>query len=386
MDFTLNEEQKLIQSTARKFSEEILGPWAAEIDRESKPLPPEVMDKLGEFGVWGIQIPEEYGGAEMDSISYAIMIEEISKVSGTTGLTVTVHNSVATVPILKWGSQAQKEKYIPDMASGKRLGAFTMTEPNAGSDVAGIQSVAEIDGDEWVLNGQKVFVTNGGTADVFLVGAKFDKNIGPRGVGTFIVEKSAPGFTVGTIEDMLGMRGNMTSELYMEDCRIPKEHVLGGYDHLRDGFKYAMMALDIGRIGIAAQALGIGQAAYEIALKYSTERQQFGKPISSFQGVSFKLAEMVSQLEAARLLIWKASDLKDKNMPFTKESAMCKLYASTIATQVCVEAMQILGGYGYVKKHALERFYRDVKVCEIYEGTSEVMKMIIASKILREVS
>ncbi|MHA1731244.1 MAG: acyl-CoA dehydrogenase family protein [Promethearchaeota archaeon] len=386
MDFSLSEEQKLIQSTARKLSEEIIGPVAAEIDRESKPLPGDVMDKLAEFGVWGIQVPEEYGGAELDSVSYAIMIEEISKVSGTTGLTVTVHNSVATMPIYAWGSQEQRDKYVPDMAAGKRIGAFTMTEPNAGSDVAGLQMTAELDEDEWVLNGQKVFVTNGGIADVFLVGAKFDKDIGARGVGTFIVEKDSPGFTVGTVEDMLGMRGNMTSELYLENCRIPKENVLGGYDQLKNGFKLAMQALDTGRIGIAAQALGIGQAAFDIAMKYSLERQQFGKPIVSFQGVSFKLVEMATKLEAARLLIYKAADLKDKGKPFTKESAMCKWYASDVATRVCVDAIQVLGGYGYVKKHALERFYRDVKICEIYEGTNEIMKVIVANKLIREFS
>lgn len=385
MDFTLNDEQKLVQSMARKMAQEVLGPWAGVIDAEERPLPAEVTAQLGEYGVWGIQLPERYGGAEMDAISYAIMIEEISKVCGSTGLTVTVHNSVAAWPILEYGTEAQRDRYLPDMATGASIGAYTLTEPNAGSDVSAIQTSARLDGDEWVLNGQKVFVTNGGIADVFLVGAKFDPKAGSRGLGLFLVEKDAPGFTVGTIEKMLGMRGNMTSELYLEDCRVPEENVLGGADQLELGFKQAMQILDVGRLGIAAQALGIGQAALDVALKYSTEREQFGKPISAFQGVSFQLADMATWLEAARLLIWRASDYKDRGLPFTKESAMAKLYAPTVAMKVCTMAIQVLGGYGYITEYSLERFFRDVKVTEIYEGTSEIMKLIIANQLLRGV-
>ncbi|GAB4327102.1 MAG: acyl-CoA dehydrogenase AcdA [Promethearchaeota archaeon] len=383
MDFSLSEEHLIVRDAARRVAEEIVAPWAPIMDRVDRFVPRDVVEKLGEHGIWGIQIPEEYGGAEMDSVAYALVVEEISKVSGTMGLAVTVHNSVATQPLFLYGTEEQKERYVRDMATGKKIGAFSLTEPNAGSDAAGIQMKAERDGDEWVLNGQKVFVTNGGFADVFLVAAKFDPDAGSRGIGLFVVDRDAPGFQVGTIEKMMGVRGNLTSELYLENCRIPLEAVLGGSEQIKVGFKRAMQILDAGRIGIAAQALGIAQAAFDVALNYATERQQFGRPIVRFQGISFKLAEMATQLDAARLLVWRASSYRERGLPFTKEAAMCKYYASKVAMRVCTEAIQVLGGYGYVKKYPLERFFRDVKVTEIYEGTSEIMKLVIINQLLR---
>jgi alkylation response protein AidB-like acyl-CoA dehydrogenase len=388
MDLTLNTTQLMIQKNIRRFCQDILGPWAPILDRECRFLPENVIKQMGEIGIWGIQAPTKYGGAALDTISYSIIIEEISRVCGSTGLSTTVHNSVCLAPLIKFGSEYLREKYAYDLSQGKKIGGFTVTEPNAGSDASGIQTVAEKDGNDYLVTGSKTFVTNGGNGDVFLVGVKLDPKLGENNskkgakkIGIVVVEKSMKGFEVGKIEEKLGVRGNMTSELYFDHIRVPKENLLGGPD---EGFKIAMQTLDMGRIGIAAQALGIGMVAYETAATYATERKQFGRPIGDFQGVSFKLAEMKTNLEAARLLIYKAAILKDSNLPYTVESAMCKYFAANKAMEACREALQIFGGYGYVMDLPVERYFRDVKVCEIYEGTSEIMKIVIGNAILKE--
>jgi len=338
---------------------------------------------MGRLNIWGIQAPVEFGGADLDTVSYCLVIEEISRVSAAVGLGVTVHNSVCLAPILKFGTRDQIARYAPDLASGRKIGGFTVTEPQAGSDAASIQTTAVADGDHYILNGQKAFVTNGGVGDLFIVAASVDRSKKTRGIALFLVEKSMEGFEVGKIEDMMGMRGNMVSELFFNNVRVPKENLLG---RAEDGFRISMQTLDIGRIGIAAQALGIGTAAYTAAATYAMERKQFDKPIGTFQAISFMLADMKTNLDAARLLIYRAADLKDRGLPFSTESAMCKVYASSAAMQVCMQALQIFGGYGYVKDLPVERFFRDAKITEIYEGTSEVMKIIIGNDIIREFS
>lgn len=379
MQFELTERQNLVKRSIRQFAEEILGPVAPIIDRDAT-FSWETAKELSKINAWGIQLPEKYGGAELDSISYAIIIEEISRVCASTGLTITVHNSVGAYPIYKWGTEEQKDRLLPDIASGKKIAGFTWTEPNAGSDAAGIECMAIEDGNDFILNGSKIFVTNGGIGSVFLVGTKFQLNNGQKGMMTLIVEKGMEGYEIGPKEDKLGVRGNPTTSLYFHDIRVPKENVLGKYN---DGFKIAMQTLDAGRIGIAAQALGIAQAAYDRSLEYSKGRVQFKRPISSFQGVSFKLAEMITKIKAARLLVYHAAFTKDLTDRYSKESAMCKLYASEIAREVCAEAVQIHGGYGYMKDLPLERYLRDAAVTTIYEGTSEVMKLVIANHYLR---
>ncbi|MGV9174114.1 MAG: acyl-CoA dehydrogenase family protein, partial [Promethearchaeia archaeon] len=371
MNFELTEKQKLIRRNVRKFSEKVLAPVAPIVDKELR-FSWETAKELSKINAWGIQLPERYGGAALDSISYAITIEEISRVCASTGLNLTVHNSVGAYPIYKWGTEEQKEKYLHDLASGEKIAGFTWTEPNAGSDAAGIETTAVEDGDEFIINGSKIFVTNGGVASVMIVGTKYQKEDGEKGLATFILEKDMEGYEIGKKEDKMGMRGSSTTSLYFNDVRVPKENILG---NLRSGFRIAMQTLNVGRIGIAAQALGIAQAAYEHSVEYSKGRVQFKQPISKFQGVSFKLSEMATKIDAARLLIYRAAHKKDHSSNFAKESAMCKYYASKIAREVSQEAIQIHGGYGYMKDLPLERYYRDAKVCEIYEGTSEIMKL-----------
>ncbi|TFG01671.1 MAG: acyl-CoA dehydrogenase [Promethearchaeota archaeon] len=379
MNFELTDQQTLVRRSVRKFAEKVLAPIAPIMDREAF-FDLDVAKELSKINAWGIQLPQKYGGACLDSISYVITIEEISRICASTGLTLTVHNSVGAYPILQWGTEEQKKRYLHDIASGKKIAGFTWTEPNAGSDAAGIECMAIEDGNDFILKGSKIFVTNGGIGTVFLVGSQYQTKNGEKGVATFIVEKGMEGYEIGPKEDKLGMRGNPTTSLYFHDIRVPKENILGS---LRDGFKIAMHTLDVGRIGIAAQALGIAQAAYEHSLEYSKGRIQFKRPISEFQGVSFKLADMATKIDAARLLVYRAAFLKDIKKRFSKESAMCKLYASKIARQIAQEAIQIHGGYGYMKDLPLERYYRDAKVTEIYEGTSEIMKLVIANQILR---
>jgi alkylation response protein AidB-like acyl-CoA dehydrogenase len=381
MDLEFSKTQLIIKKKMSRFASEILEEWAHILDRESRPLSEEIVNMMGKLNLWGIQAPQELGGAGLDFVSYSIVIEEISKVSGSIGLGVTVHNGVCLAPILKFGTDDQIKRFVPDLISGKTIGGFTVTEPNAGSDASAITTIAYKDGENYILNGQKTFVTNGGTGGIFLVASKIKNNNNKKPIAIFIVEKSMKGFQVGKIEDMMGMRGNMVSELIFENIIIPKKNILGT---IETGFKISMQALDIGRIGIASQALGIGMAAYEAAAKYSAERKQFNRPIGKFQGVSFKLAEMKTKLDSARFLIYRAANLKDRGKPFTAESAMCKYYASSAAMDVCREALQVFGGYGYVKELPVERFFRDAKITEIYEGTSEVMKIIIGNEILKQ--
>ncbi len=381
MDLSLNGTQLMVRKAVRSFAREALEEWAGVLDRESRPLPSELTAEMGRINLWGIQAPREYGGADLDGISYTVAIEELSRVSAAVGLGVTVHNSVCLAPLLKFGTQDQLNRYAHELSSGRKIGGFTVTEPQAGSDAASICTTAVRKGDRYIINGQKAFVTNGGTGDIFLVAATLDPKKKARGIAVFIMEKNMPGFEVGKVEDMMGMRGNMVSELYFNNVSVPAENILG---RAEDGFRICMQALDIGRIGIAAQALGIGMAAYETAAGYAAERRQFGRPIGEFQGVAFKLAEMKTGLDAARLLIYRAAHLKDKGLPYSVESAMCKRYASSVAMEVCREALQVFGGYGYVKDLPVERYFRDAKITEIYEGTSEVMNIIIGNAIMKE--
>ncbi|HNY65306.1 MAG TPA: acyl-CoA dehydrogenase family protein [Deltaproteobacteria bacterium] len=380
MVFNACMKHKLVRKSVREFAEAELGPIAHEIDREAR-FPAEVVQKMRGLNFFGLQVPKRYGGAEADSISYAITIEEISRVSGAMGLCVTVHNSVGIYPILKYGTEEQKERFVPKLASGEHIGAFCITEANAGSDASGVETSAVADRDGYVINGTKIFVTNGGVCTTPLIFAITDPDKPGRSASVFIVEKGTPGFTVGEIEDLCGMRANPVSSLFFEDCRVPKENLLG---KIGDGLKIGLNALDTGRIGIGAQAVGIAQAAYEASVKYSKERQQFKKPISSFQSVQNTLADMATEIDAARLLVYRACDAKDGGKEFGKEAAMAKLYASTVASRVTGNAVQIHGGYGYSREYDVERFFRDAKVTEIYEGTSEIQRMVIARSILSE--
>ncbi|MFX1338475.1 MAG: acyl-CoA dehydrogenase family protein [Promethearchaeota archaeon] len=379
MNFELTQRQKLIKRSVRKFAEDILAPLAPIFDKEAK-YSGDIFKELSKINAWGIQLPEKYGGAELDSISYAITIEEISRICASTGLMLTVHNSVGAFPIYKWGTEEQKERYLYDIAAGKKISGFSWTEPNAGSDAQGIECIMTQDGDDFILNGSKIFVTNGAIGSVLIVGTRYKTDSGQNGIATVILEKDMEGYEIGQPEEKMGMRGNITTSLYFHNIRVPKENILGS---LGEGFRIAMITLDVGRIGIAAQALGIAQAAYEHSVEYSKGRIQFKKPISQFQGISFKLAEMATKIEAARLLVYRAAYVKDKKARFSKESAMCKYYAGKIAREVTQEAIQVHGGYGYMKDLPLERYHRDATVTGIYEGTNEIMKLIIAQQILR---
>ncbi len=371
-------KHKLFRKTVRKFAESEIGPMAYEIDRDAR-FPWEVIEKMRPLNFFGLQVSKKYGGAEMDSISYAITIEEISRVCAGIGLCVTVHNSVAAYPIERFGSKQQKELFLPALAGGRSIGAFCLTEANAGSDAGSVETTAVLDGKEYVLNGTKIFVTNGGVCGTALIFAITNPENPRRGASVFIVEKDTPGFTVGEIEDLCGMRSNPVSSIFLEDCRVPVDNLLG---RPGDGIKIGLNTLDTGRIGIAAQALGIAQAAFEASVKYSQERQQFKRPISSFQTIQNYLADMATEIDAARLLLHRACALKDTNRPFGPEAAMAKLYCSTAATRITNLAVQIHGGYGYSKEYDVERYFRDAKVTEIYEGTSEVQRMVIARAVL----
>jgi butyryl-CoA dehydrogenase len=375
-------KHKLIRKTVRKFAEAELGPIAAEVDAEAR-FPWEVIEKMKSLNFFGLQIPKEYGGAEIDSISYAITIEELSRVCAGVGLCVTVHNSVGASPIARFGTAAQKEKFLPRLASGEWIGAFCLTEANAGSDAGGVETNAVAHDGGYILNGTKIFVTNGGVCGSALIFAVTD-TAAPRQVASvFLVEKGMPGFSVGEIENLCGMRANPVSSLFLEDCRVPEENLIG---RIGDGLKIGLTALDTGRIGIAAQALGIAQAAFDASVKYAKERQQFRKPISTFQTIQNYLADMATEIDAARLLLYRACALKDAGRAFGAEAAMAKLYCSTLASRVTGLAVQIHGGYGYSKEYEVERYFRDAKVTEIYEGTSEVQRMVIARSVLTQLT
>ncbi len=371
-------KHKVVRKAVREFAETELGPIVSDLDRESR-FPWEVIEKMRLLNFFGLQIPKTYGGADFDSISYAISIEELSRVSAAVGLCVTVHNSVGAYPIVRFGTSEQKKRFLPPLASGERIGAFCLSEANAGSDAGGVETHAVKDADSYVINGTKIFVTNGGVCGLALIFAVTDPENAKSGASVFMVEKETPGFSVGEIEDLCGMRANPVSSLFFEDCRVPVTHLLG---RPGDGLKIGLAALDTGRIGIAAQALGIAQAAFDAALKYSRERQQFGRSIASFQTIQNYLADMSTEIDAGRLLLYRACAFKDSGRPFGPEAAKAKLYCSTLATRVANVAVQIHGGYGYSKEYDVERYFRDAKVTEIYEGTSEVQRMVIARALL----
>jgi len=382
LDFNPCMKHKAVRKAVRKFAETELGPISHEIDRDSR-FPWEVIEKMGPLNYFGLQVPKKYGGAELDTISYAITIEELSRVCAAIGLCVTVHNSVGAYPIVRFGTEDQKKKFLPLIASGEYIGAFCLTEANAGSDAGAVETTAIYDNGEYVVNGTKVFVTNGGVCGLALIFAITDPDNPRRGASVFMVEKGTSGFAVGELEDLCGMRANPVSSLFLEDVRLPKSHILGRQG---DGLKIGLSALDTGRIGIGAQALGIAQAAFEAAVKYSKERQQFKKPISSFQTIQNYLADMATEIDAARLLLYRACAFKDAGQPFGAEAAMAKLYCSTTATRVTNLALQIHGGYGYSKEFDVERYFRDAKVTEIYEGTSEVQRMVVARSVLSQLT
>ena len=379
MNFGLTREQELVRQMVREFAVNEVKPIAAEID-ETERFPMENVKKMAELGMMGIPFPKELGGAGGDVLSYIITVEELSKVCGTTGVIVSAHTSLCASLLYENGTPAQKEKYLIPLAKGEKIGAFGLTEPGAGTDAAGQQTTAVLDGENYILNGSKIFITNGGVADTFIVFAMTDKSQGTRGISAFIVEKDFPGFSIGKKEDKLGIRASSTTELIFENCIVPKENLIGKEGK---GFGIAMKTLDGGRIGIAAQALGIAEGAYEEAVKYMKERKQFGRPLSAFQGLQWMIAEMETKIEAAKLLVYKAAWLKQNKLPYSVDAAKAKLFAAEVAMDVTTKAVQIHGGYGYTKEYPVERMMRDAKITEIYEGTSEVQKMVIAGAALR---
>lgn len=381
MDFKLDEEHELFRRTVHEFADKEIAPLAPVID-ESHEFPWESIKKMAAMGLMGVPFPEEYGGSGGDTLMYAIAVEEISRACGSTGITLAAHTSLGTAPFYLFGTEEQKQKFMRPLASGAKLGAFGLSEAGAGSDASGTRTTAVLDGDSWVINGSKNWITSGSIADTLVFTAVTDRSMGAHGITNFIVEKGTPGFTYGKNENKMGLRASVTSQLFFQDCRIPKENILG---QPNEGFKQFMQILDGGRISIGAMALGLAQAAYDVAIRYSMERQQFNQPISNFQAIQFKLADMATSLEAARLLIYKAAWLKDQHQSFGKIAAMAKLYASEAGERICHQAIQILGGYGYIHEYNVERFYRDIRLCEIGEGTSEIQRIVIARQVLKEV-
>ena len=378
MNFSLTKEQEFVRKMVRDFAETEVEPLAADIDAEHR-FPEETVEKMAKYGLLGVPFPTEYGGAGGDHISYAITVEELSKKCASTGVICSAHTSLCCWPIFNWGTEEQKRKYLPDLLSGKKLGAFGLTEPNAGTDASGQQTRAVDGGDCWILDGAKVLITNGGYADVFVVMAMTDKSKGNHGISSFIVEKGDPGFSIGKTEDKMGICASSTTELIFQDCRIPKDRLLA---EVGEGFKVAMSTLDGGRIGIASQALGIAQGALDVTVEYMKARKQFGKSLSKFQALQFVVADLETQIQAARLLVYRAADMKDKHLPYGPAAAMAKLFAAETAMHVTTKCVQLHGGYGYTKDYPVERMMRDAKITEIYEGTSEVQRMVIAASVL----
>ena len=388
MDFTLNKEHEMARQLFRDFAENEVKPLAQEVDEEER-FPRETVEKMARYGFLGIPVPKEYGGQGADPLAYAMCVEELSKVCGTTGVIVSAHTSLCVDPIMTFGTEEQKQKYLVPLAKGEKLGAFGLTEPGAGTDAQGQQTKAVLDGDEWVLNGSKCFITNGKEADVYVIFAVTGK-IEKRGkmmkeISAFIVEKGTPGFTFGTKENKMGIRGSSTYELIFTDCRIPKENLLGQQGK---GFNIAMHTLDGGRIGIAAQALGLAEGALETTINYVKERKQFGRAIGAFQNTQFQLADMATKVKAAQYLVYaaamkKAEYQKNPKVSYSVEAAMAKLYAAEVAMEVTTKAVQLHGGYGYIREYDVERMMRDAKITEIYEGTSEVQRMVISAALLK---
>jgi alkylation response protein AidB-like acyl-CoA dehydrogenase len=379
-DLTLTDEQELVQRAARDFATEKVLPRAAEIDEEGR-IPDELLREMGALGFMGTYVPERYGGSALDIVSNVLVIEEINRACASTGVALCTHISLAVDPILRHGTEEQKDKFLPKMARGERLGCFALSEPAAGSDAAAMRTTAKRDGDGWVLNGTKNFITNGSRADVAIVFAQTDPAQKHKGVAAFIIEKGTPGFSVGKLERKLGIRGSDTAQLIFENCRVPAANLLG---EVGQGFKIALSTLDGGRISIAAQAVGIARACLEDSLAYAKQREAFGKKVADFQAIQWMLADMATEIDAARLLTWRAAALKDAGEDHVLAAAQAKLFASDIAVKASRDCVQIFGGYGYLKDFPAERHYRDAKITEIYEGTSEIMKLVIAEEILKE--
>ncbi|MBY0123280.1 acyl-CoA dehydrogenase [Bacillus sp. S/N-304-OC-R1] len=376
MNLRFTEEQDMMRKMVRDFAQSEIAPFVEKMEQGE--FPSEILKKMGELGLMGIPVPEQYGGSEMDFTSYIIAIHELSKVSATIGVILSVHTSVGTNPILYFGTEEQKQKYVPKLASGEYLGAFCLTEPSAGSDAGSLKSKAVKNGDHYIINGSKVFITNGGEADVYIVFASTSPELGSKGISAFIVEKDTPGLVIGKDEKKMGLHGSRTLQLSFEDMKVPAQNLLGEEG---EGFKIALANLDVGRIGIAAQALGIAEAALEAAAAYAKERVQFGKPIAAQQGIGFKLADMATAVEASKLLIYRAADLRQRGVKCGIEASMAKLFASKTAVEVTTEAIQVLGGYGYTEDYPVERYFRDAKITEIYEGTSEIQRLVISKQL-----
>lgn len=379
MNFDLSEKQALMRKLFREFAEKEVKPLAAEIDEEER-FPIENVKKMAEIGMMGIPFESKYGGSDGDNLSYILAVEELSKVCATTGVILSAHTSLCCNPIYTYGTEEQKMKYLVPLAKGEKLGAFGLTEPNAGSDAAMQQTTAIKEGDYYKINGSKIFITNGGYADIYIIFAMTDKQKGTRGISAFIVEKDMEGFSIGKIEKKLGIHGSSTAELIFKDLYVPKENLLGQEGK---GFGIAMSTLDGGRIGIAAQAVGIAQGALNETIKYTKERKQFGRPISAFQNTQFIIADLQTKIDAARLLVYRAAYLKDTNQSYTTEAAMAKLFAAEVAMETTTKAVQLHGGYGYTRDYPVERMFRDAKITEIYEGTSEIQRLVISNKLLK---
>lgn len=377
MDFSLSKEHQMLRKMYRDFAETEVKPLAAEVDEEER-YPEETVKKMAKLGMMGIYFPKEYGGAGADVLAYAMCVEELAKVCGTTAVIVSAHTSLCCAPIFEHGTEEQKKKYLPKLCSGEWVGAFGLTEPNAGTDASGQQTTAELVDDHYVLNGSKIFITNAGYADVFVVFAMTDKKAGTHGISAFIVERSFPGFSVGKHEKKMGIRGSSTCELIMEDCIVPKENLLG---EIGKGFKIALQTLDGGRIGIAAQALGLGEGAVDEVIKYTKERVQFGKRLSQFQNTQFQIADMHTRMQASQYLVYAAACKKENHEKYSMDAAMAKLFAAEAASDVTRRAVQLFGGYGYTREYPVERMMRDAKITEIYEGTSEAQRMVIAANL-----
>lgn len=378
MDLHFTDEQIMMRNMVRDFAKEEIAPFIEKM--EAGEFPREIVKKMAGLGLMGITAPEKYGGSEMDFTSYVTAIHELSKVSGVIGVILSVHTSVGTNPILHFGTEEQIAKYVPKLASGEYLGAFCLTEPGAGSDAGSLKTKAVLDGSDYVLNGSKVFITNGGEADTYIVFASTKPDAGSRGISAFIVEKDYPGLIIGKDEKKMGLHGSRTVQLTFDNMRVPAENMLGTENK---GFSIAMANLNVGRIGIAAQALGIAEAAYEYSVAYAKEREQFGKPIAQQQGIGFKLADMATQVEAAKLLVYNAASLYSEGKDCNKEASMAKLFASKAAMDIAIEAVQVYGGYGYTEDYPVERLFRDAKVTEIYEGTSEIQRIVISKQLLK---
>ncbi|MGM0843485.1 MAG: acyl-CoA dehydrogenase [Bacillota bacterium] len=379
MNFKLSEEHEMIRKMVRDFAKNEVEPTAAERDEEER-FDRELFDKMAELGLTGIPWPEEYGGIGSDYLAYCIAVEELSRVCASTGVTLSAHTSLAGWPIYKFGNEEQKQKYLKPMAQGEKIGGYGLTEPASGSDAGGMKTTAKLDGDDYILNGSKIFITNGGIADIYVVFALTDASQRQKGTSAFIIESGFEGFSVGKKEKKLGIRSSPTTEIVFDNCRVPKANLLGQEG---EGFKIAMMTLDGGRNGIAAQAVGIAQGALDASIAYAKEREQFGKPIAANQGISFKIADMATGIEASRLLTYQAAWLESEGLPYGKESAMSKLLAGDTAMKVTTEAVQIFGGYGYTKDYPVERYMRDAKITQIYEGTQEIQRLVISRMVTK---